>query len=106
MKPPEEIVVGVCPRCRALGPAERPSRKGLLLALCSQCPCAVVPALVRYRLVVAGRCSVCGCTDREPCDMPCGWANAEHTLCTNCVPAPRARRPLRAAKIAGRRGAA
>ena len=32
-----------------------------------------------------GQCSVCGCTDRYGCDGGCGWANAEHTLCTRCI---------------------
>lgn len=36
-----------------------------------------------------GFCKVCGCTDEQPCVRPlglesCGWANADHTLCTFC----------------------
>lgn len=35
------------------------------------------------------RCSVCGCTDDDPCYHPdhgfCGWANSERTLCTHCA---------------------
>jgi hypothetical protein len=37
-----------------------------------------------------GRCRWCRCTDREPCEVVCGWANREHTLCTGCVPLDRA----------------
>lgn len=28
------------------------------------------------------RCRVCGCTGREACNPPCGWADG--SLCTNC----------------------
>ena len=30
------------------------------------------------------RCKVCGCSDREPCDPPCGWSDIEANLCTAC----------------------
>ncbi len=28
------------------------------------------------------RCRVCGCSEREPCNPPCSWAEAE--LCSEC----------------------
>jgi hypothetical protein len=28
------------------------------------------------------RCRVCDCTDREPCNPPCAWVEAD--LCSNC----------------------
>jgi hypothetical protein len=39
-------------------------------------------------ILQTGRCRVCGCTDRRPCQLlepfrPCGWANVSHTLCDN-----------------------
>lgn len=33
----------------------------------------------------SGVCRVCGCTDQHACDGGCSWADASHTLCTNCV---------------------
>lgn len=30
------------------------------------------------------RCRVCGCTDAEACEPPCGWAPGEEDLCTSC----------------------
>lgn len=38
-----------------------------------------------------GECFVCGCSELDPCVLhlpggrvvPCGWANAERTLCNN-----------------------
>lgn len=33
-----------------------------------------------------GVCSICGCTEDNPCPQGCSWANAEHTLCSACVP--------------------
>jgi len=41
----------------------------------------------------AGTCRVCGCTDEYGCDDGCAWADAEHTLCTNCVGAETAETP-------------
>lgn len=35
--------------------------------------------------LVPGRCRWCRCTDEEPCEGSCGWANQAHTLCTACV---------------------
>lgn len=29
-------------------------------------------------------CRVCGCTQNNPCEPPCGWA--EEGLCTSCAP--------------------
>ena len=29
------------------------------------------------------RCRVCGCTEREPCCPPCGWADID--LCSGCA---------------------
>src|ERR1700726_2668963 len=29
------------------------------------------------------RCRVCGCTEREPCNPPCAWFEAD--LCTGCA---------------------
>jgi hypothetical protein len=31
------------------------------------------------------RCRVCGCTEREPCNPPCGWLEVD--LCTSCASA-------------------
>jgi len=31
-------------------------------------------------------CRVCGCTEYEPCEPPCGWADEE--LCTACEGRP------------------
>jgi hypothetical protein len=31
------------------------------------------------------RCRVCGCTELEACNPPCGWAPGEDDLCTNCA---------------------
>lgn len=31
------------------------------------------------------RCRVCSCTEREPCDPPCSWA--EEDLCSLCASA-------------------
>lgn len=30
-----------------------------------------------------GECRVCGCTQNDPCEPPCGWA--EDDLCSACV---------------------
>ena len=39
--------------------------------------------------VVPGICSVCGCTENDPCYHPdygtCWWADEEHTLCSHCA---------------------
>lgn len=32
-----------------------------------------------------GWCRWCGCTYERACPQGCGWANANHTLCTACV---------------------
>jgi len=32
-----------------------------------------------------GRCRWCRCTEGEPCEPPCGWANRAATLCTACA---------------------
>ena len=32
-----------------------------------------------------GRCRWCHCTERDPCDEGCGWANRARTLCTGCA---------------------
>lgn len=33
----------------------------------------------------SGVCRWCGCTEYEPCEPPCGWANRPQTLCTSCA---------------------
>lgn len=42
-----------------------------------------------HALAVFGKCSVCGCTDDDPCYHPdygtCSWANEEHTICSHCA---------------------
>jgi hypothetical protein len=38
-----------------------------------------------YLTQTPGRCRWCRCTEREPCEPPCGWANRQHTVCTACV---------------------
>ncbi len=30
------------------------------------------------------KCRVCGCSQNEPCNPPCGWARAKGNLCTSC----------------------
>jgi hypothetical protein len=30
------------------------------------------------------RCRLCRCSEREPCNPPCGWDCEDRTLCTNC----------------------
>lgn len=30
------------------------------------------------------RCRVCGCTEADACDPPCGWTPGEDDLCTSC----------------------
>ena len=37
------------------------------------------------RALFDGVCRRCGCTDEWGCDVGCSWANAEHTLCSECV---------------------
>jgi hypothetical protein len=32
-----------------------------------------------------GTCRVCGCTRRYDCMGGCGWADAEHTICSRCA---------------------
>ncbi|NIR31687.1 MAG: hypothetical protein GWN84_20720 [Gammaproteobacteria bacterium] len=32
-----------------------------------------------------GVCQGCGCTDDFGCDVGCGWADADRTLCTECA---------------------
>lgn len=32
-----------------------------------------------------GVCSVCGCSEDEPCPDGCIWANATATLCSRCA---------------------
>lgn len=34
---------------------------------------------------VTGECTVCRCTDDFGCPEGCGWADIDHTLCTNCM---------------------
>lgn len=36
------------------------------------------------------RCRVCGCTEIEACDPPCGWEPGEADLCTGCAEMMRA----------------
>lgn len=43
-----------------------------------------------YLTQTPGRCRWCRCTYDEPCDVGCGWANREQTLCTACVPLDKA----------------
>ncbi len=31
---------------------------------------------------MSGRCRVCRCTEREPCEPPCEWSEAD--LCSSC----------------------
>lgn len=31
------------------------------------------------------RCRVCGCTEAEACNPPCGWAPGQGNLCTSCA---------------------
>ena len=33
----------------------------------------------------AGRCSWCGCTERQPCRNGCSWANVGRTVCSECA---------------------
>ena len=40
---------------------------------------------VLYAKPAVDTCRVCGCTDEWGCDVGCSWANAEHTLCSECV---------------------
>lgn len=42
-------------------------------------------AWFKRQLTIPGICRVCGCTDDHACEVPCSWANARHTLCSNCV---------------------
>jgi hypothetical protein len=37
---------------------------------------------IRFDALGFVRCRVCGCTEIDPCDPPCGWA--EEDLCTTC----------------------
>ena len=30
------------------------------------------------------KCKVCGCTEKKPCDPPCGWSDIAPNLCTAC----------------------
>lgn len=43
-----------------------------------------------YEDAVGDWCHVCGCHEACACndddDLPCEWANEEHTLCSACVP--------------------
>lgn len=32
-----------------------------------------------------GACAVCGCTEDNPCEPPCSWANETRTLCSACA---------------------
>jgi len=32
----------------------------------------------------AGTCSVCCCTEKDPCNPPCAWTDQSQTLCTAC----------------------
>jgi hypothetical protein len=34
---------------------------------------------------IAGICSECGCTQDDPCDPPCSWANDARTVCSTCA---------------------
>ena len=34
-------------------------------------------------------CRVCGCTEDRACPGGCYWADVDHTLCSECVGAPR-----------------
>jgi hypothetical protein len=34
--------------------------------------------------VIQPTCRICGCTDEEPCDGPCGWVEGD--LCSECAP--------------------
>jgi hypothetical protein len=43
---------------------------------------------------VVDTCRVCGCTDEHGCDDGCEWADAEHTICSNCVDVEPAIPPL------------
>jgi hypothetical protein len=36
------------------------------------------------------RCRMCGCTEIEACDPPCGWEPGEGDLCTTCADVMRA----------------
>jgi len=38
---------------------------------------------------IPGVCVFCGCTDDHACEGGCSWINAEHTLCSACVPSLR-----------------
>jgi len=31
-----------------------------------------------------GICRVCSCTENEPCNPPCSWADRRETVCSNC----------------------
>ena len=51
--------------------------------------------MIPSTVIQPGKCRVCGCTETTPCIYlhndehltPCGWMDAERTLCTNlhCV---------------------
>lgn len=47
-----------------------------------------------HLMLTRGQCRWCRCTEFEPCDVGCGWANREETLCTACVPLDRAMRTI------------
>ncbi len=38
-------------------------------------------------LIQSGTCSVCGCSEDDPCPGGCIWANGSATLCSRCVDA-------------------
>jgi hypothetical protein len=41
-----------------------------------------------------GVCRICRCTEFDPCEGGCGWANAMQTLCTACVDVDKALRTI------------
>jgi hypothetical protein len=53
----------------------------------------------RARLIqltlVSGTCRWCGCTQERACAAGCSWANADQTLCSECVELERAMRTPR-----------
>jgi hypothetical protein len=42
------------------------------------------PARKRARFK-SGTCYGCGCTDEFGCDAGCGWVDAGHTMCSECM---------------------
>src|SRR5262249_31726074 len=80
----------ICPDCRALTHFEHLLISTLqTIAVTTQ---QIAVALISPdRLVFAGRCQFCGCTERNPCKLdagdagvvPCGWLDQTRMICNN-----------------------